>query len=226
MNRKKVFQSLFMLVMVLALMLCMPVTSEAKVKSAKSILSTAIKKFNKSPSISYSYNRVQKIKNKGTQYRTGMCVSDGKIDYGIYIDYDESQNAWTEYQYQNVSFRKSLYSSYFEKIVWDGSSQAMKDSLQYVLSHLKNIKLTRTTSTNYIITGTISSKISGAWKKATITINRKSGRITEVQFNIRKSTNYYGNGGGSFVVTGGTYTYSNICYGDSKLSLPAELKGK
>ena len=227
MKKKKVLKSLLMLVMVFAVMLCMPVTSEAKAKSAKSMLNDAVKKLNKSPSISYSYDRVQNIKDEDTNYRTGVCVSDNKIDYGVYVDDSESDKGWIEYGYKNVSYRKSFNSSGYEKIVWtDSDTRSEKVYLKYVLSNLKNIKLTSTSVSNYTITGTISSKVSSDWKKATITINRKSGRITKVRFNLRKRTRYYGNGGNAYVVTGGTTTYSNICYGDSTLSLPSELRGK
>ncbi len=214
-----------LLVMVLILAFCFPVSPQAK--SAKSILSSAVKKMKKAKSISFNYKRVQNMKDSDgsrTQYRTGIVISDGKIDYGVYVDESQSAGGWIEYSKKGVDYRKPFDSIEYTKYTNTNGNKMWKAEFEYSLTHLKNVKLSSTSSKSYTITGKPAFKAN--FKKVTITINKKTGRITKVKRSLAKRTNTYLNSKETFTVTGGVLISSRICYGDDTLSLPAELRGK
>ena len=59
-----------------------------------------------------------------------------------------------------------------------------------------------------------------------LTINKKTNRLVKYVEKFAKKTYTFIDSNRTYTVTGGSGTYSNICYGDMALSLPDELKGK
>ncbi len=208
---KKLLKTFTMITMIFILMLCMPVTSEAK--SAKSILNGGVKKMKAATTISGSWNFVGNRSDSSTPRSClGSILSDYTISYYAVLN-DSDHDAYEHYETKGKWYRRYLNKKKFSANEGDADYMSIKALLEYDLTHLKNIKLTGTSKTSYTITAKPNTKNAG-FKKITVIINKKSGRIANVKYDLSKQGN----------ITSGTETYSNICYGDNDLSLPSDVQ--
>lgn len=238
---KKFFQKVVSFTAVLAFLLtCTILPSEVYAgTTAKALLDKAAKKIEAATSISARYEGHYNEYNGGNKdnivarTRVGIFVADDKCSYGVYLDDSQSEDGWEEYEYQEKIYRKSYHASEWSSYTdgdYDSDSDAptgdtFKTSLTYLVKNLKKPKIKTTTSKSYVISGTLPKGYSG-YKSVSITIDRKTGAVTKVKYTLKKRTRTYLNSSNTYTITGGSLTYSNISYGNDKVVLPDELKGR
>lgn len=236
---KKFFQRVVSFTAVLAFLLtCTVLPSEAYAgTTAKALLDKAAKKIEAAASISGRYERYYNKYDGGNkdnivaQTRVGMFVADDKCSYGVYIDDSQSEDGWEEYEYQEKIYRKSYHASEWSSYTnsdYDSDAptgDTFKTRLTYLVKNLKKPKIKTTTNKSYVISGTLPKGYSG-YKSVSITIDRKTGAVTKVKYTLKKKTRTYFSSSNTYTITGGSTTYSNISYGNDKVVLPDELKGR
>lgn len=202
--------------------------------SAKSLLDKAAKKLDDAVSISYQSNSIRNMydgNNSNNTYlgkRVGFVTADNKYKYGVYLDDSQSENGWEEYSIKDKRYRKSYsdssWTSYTDSDYEndDPLGDTFKTELSYLLKNLKNPKIKSITSKYYVISGKLPKAFSSV-KSVSITINKKTGRVTKVKYSIKKTTYTYFNSSDTYTVIGGSYTYSNISYGDTQVVIPDEI---
>ncbi len=196
--------------------------------SAKDIVAKALKEMQNSTSISFAWESVTNYSEMATREKTGMFVSDSKMDYGIIMCTSELEKAWTHYAYKGKIYRKAYNSNSFTSYTnsdYIEEQGTYKKELEYALAHLKDVKISSTSDNYYTISGKPNWKNSGL-KTIYLTINKKTNRLVKYVEKFAKKTYTFIDSNRTYTVTGGSGTYSNICYGDMALSLPDELKGK
>lgn len=236
---KKFFQKVVSFMAVLAFLLtCTILPSEVYAgTTAKALLDKAAKKIDAATSISGRYESYYNKYNGNdknnilARTRIGMFVDDDSCAYAVYLDDNQSQGGWESYAYKERVYRKAYNSSEWDSYTDndydsnDPTGDTFKTSLTYLVKNLKKPKIKSTTSKSYVISGTLPKGYSD-YKSVSITIDKKSGAITKVKYNLKKKTWTYLNSSDTYTVTGGTTTYSNISYGNDKVVLPDELKGR
>ena len=76
------------------------------------------------------------------------------MSYGVCTDSSESEKGWEEYRYKTNTYRRAYSQSTFTKYTdKDGDADSIKVHLQYTFSHLKNVKISSTSTANYTIVG-------------------------------------------------------------------------
>lgn len=235
---KKFFQKVVSFTAVLAFLLtCTILPSEVYAgTTAKALLNKAEKKIEAATSISGRYESYYNTYNGNDKNniwaRTwiGMFVDDDSCSYAVYLD-DKQDGGWESYAYKEREYRKAYNSSEWDSYTVndydsdDPTGDTFKTSLTYLVKNLKKPKIKSTTSKSYVISGTLPKGYSD-YKSVSITIDKKSGAITKVKFNFKKKTRTYLNSSATYTITGGSLTYSNISYGNDKVVLPDELKGR
>ena len=200
----------------------------ASAASAKDIVAKALKEIQNSTSISFSWDCVKNFAEMATREKVGAFISDSKIDYGVIMCTSEKEKAWASYNYKGKIYRKAYNSSSF--ISYTDSDYVeergtYKKYLEYALSHLKDVKISSTSDNYYTISAKPNWKDSGV-KTIYLTINKNTNHLVKYVGKFAKKTFTFIDSKQKYTVTGGSETYSNICYGDMALSLPDELKGK
>lgn len=228
MKRKSIIMSLMLMLAVCFVVGLTPVETYAAT-SAKKILSKSATSVKKAKSISFRYELIRNYADSKSKQRSGMCVSDNDVNYGIYIDLSQTEQAWYEYRKKDKNYRKAYNSSswdvytnsdYNGKNVWERSA---KSNVYYTLTHMKSVKLKSMSSKSYVITGKLSF---GGYKNATVMVDKKTNKVLKIRYGLKKATYSYLNSSNTYTVTGGICTLSNISYGNEELSLPAELRGR
>lgn len=204
-----------------------PTETVQAAESAKSLVSSALKNMKTYDTISYSYNLSATL-DREVWRRTGMCISDMQIEHGYYLDTSESEKGWEQYTKRNKIYRKS-YSDSEWKIYTDTdynsksiNSYTDKKFIQYLLGHLKEMKITSRSSNSYTITAKPNYKNTNI-KKVTMTVNKKKKCMTSIKFAYKTSTGTYLDSEDTYTVKNKTVTWSNICYGKGKLKIPNGL---
>ena len=123
------------------------------------------------------------------------------------------------------NYNSTKWSAYDQYNTYLFDTKSRKNELAAILENLKSVKLTKTTKSFYTISAKPNWKNS-EYKKITLKISVKTGRLVTFKATYAKHTSYYTNTGGEFTVTGGEDTFSNISYGETGLALPAELDGR
>lgn len=228
---KKIFKFLTMVIAFAITTLIVQTDIDVHAKqSAKNLIANALMEMQNSTSISGKYDRIRNVvendQNK-TRIRIGVFVSDLKYNYGTYIDDSQSDKGWVQYTAGEKSYRKKYDSKDYTVLINqdnDKKTDTQKKLLEYAMSHIKKLKITSKSKKNYTITAKPNWD-TDKYSLITFVVNKKSGRVTEVKFTYATHTEKYTNGN-PFTVSGGTVTYSNICYGDMEITLPDELLGK
>jgi len=229
--KKKVLTKLAAMFLVVAIFVTTGSVSVFAGESADKILKNALKEMQAAECISYSYTRVRNYtdsRGKSVRYRDGIGMSDNQMDYGMCFDESQSEKAWIDYSFKDNYYRKAYNSNSFSTYTnydYDEEQGTDKKSFEYDLAHLQDIEIVGMTKRDYKISGKPGYKDAG-WKKVTLFINKKTGRLTGAKYIAAKATYSYIDSGEKYTVTGGSSTYSNISYGDTPLSLPDELKGR
>ncbi len=167
-------------------------------------------------------------KNGSSRRTTGIVISDDNISYATLIDPSSDWKAWTQYTNEDRMYVKSYSANSYDAFTISNYIEdrtPYKNFLIYALSNLKDPKIAKQTKNAYTITAKTKWKKSGI-KKITLTISTTDHHLTKYkQEHASHSESYYGSSKTS-TITGGTRTFSNISYGDSKLDLPVELHGR
>ena len=220
---KKVFSLMLVLIMVFGSM-SVPSTSVEAAVTAKSLVSSALKYMESFDTISYSYSW-DYTSNDVVRSRTGMVISDSEIEHGFYMDDSQIEKAWEEYQKKNKIYRKGASSSewtIYTDTTYDSNSKSLKKGTQYLLGHLKNMKITSTGEKSYTITASPDYSDTNI-KKITITIDKKKKCVTKIKKTYKDHEGTYYNSSNKYPIKNEVVTWSNICYGKGGLKIPSGL---
>lgn len=231
--KKKLSLTAFVLSLALvAFVAALPRNSVSAKTNAKELVSTALEQLKDAKSISFYYENIinySEKDNKPTNYRCANIFSDSTCNFGMYFDKAEQQKAWIGYDIKGKVFRKgysdSSYQKYDNSSNYDSKRATAKLGLEYLLSHLKSIKLKSSSKDTYVITAKPNWSDPDC-KSITIYISKKSGNIISLKCTMATKTYTYLNSTQTFTITGGSYTYSQISYGESTIEIPEELDGQ
>jgi hypothetical protein len=223
---KKMMRIVLPLMMVLGVALAAPAEKAEAAVSAKSLVASALNYMKSYEMISYTYNHTKNVDGTVTN-RVGMATSDSKVDHGFYLDKTQSDKGWEEYMVKNHVYRKNHdATSWTTYTITDYDSKSIdsysdKKYFQYLLGHLKNVKITSWSQKSYTLTA--KPNFFSDIKKVTLTINRKKKCITGIKLAYKTYTDYYLSSTSTFTVKNSVVSYSNICYGKSTIGLPDGL---
>jgi hypothetical protein len=154
-------------------------------------------------------------------------VSDSKIAHGFYLDSGQSEGGWENYSVKDKIYRKAYNStSWTIYTVTDYDSDSFnsyssKKYIEYLLGHLKKLKITSKGEKSYTITA--KPDFSTDIKKVTLTVNKEEKCITNIKLEYKTYTNTYLNSTDTYTVKNEVETYSNISYGMGSIKLPSGL---
>lgn len=188
--------------------------------TAKSLVASALKYMESYDTISYTYSR-DYIADDRVYHRTGMLISDSEIEHGFYIDGSQSEEGWEEYTKKDKVYRKGVSDSEWTIYTDTTYGSSSKKDAQYLLGHLKNVKITSTGEKSYTVTAVPDYSDTNI-KKITLTIDKKIKCITKINRTYKDYEGTYFSGG-KFWAKNTVTTWSNICYGKGGLKIPSGL---
>ncbi len=231
MKKKFLLSTLMLSISLLVFVAFSPRRAASAKPNAKDLISTALNQLKEATSISYYYESIcnySEKDNKPTQYRYGNVFSDSKCNFGMYFDKSESEKAWINYSIKDKIFRKGYSDSSFKKFNdsdYDPETATAKLYTEYILSHLKSVKTKSSSKNAYVISAKPNWKDSGI-DSISISISKKTGNITKIKCTRAKKTYTYLNSTSTYTITGGSFTYSQISFGESSIDIPEELDGQ
>lgn len=202
----------------------MPITKvSAAEPSAKELLNVALNEMKSYESISYCQDLVRNWSNERTpRYRYIAGASSYNCDYSIQLDNNQSERGWLDYCVAGACYRKA-YNGSWKKYDDTDSFSSVKTDIESSLSNYKKATISAPTKKNYTVKITPKDK-NAFWKKAYVTISKKTGRVSKIKYTLAKKTYTYYNSTSTYTITGGSNTIYNISYGESVISLPDELQ--
>lgn len=195
--------------------------------TAKSLVASALKYMKSYDTISYDYSRARTSDGK-IEHRTGMVISDYEITHGFYIDDSQLQKGWEEYEKKDKIYRKGYSDSewtIYTDTTYDSNSirsYSDKKYIQYMLGHLKNVKITSTGEKSYTVTA-VPDYSDTDIKKITLTIDKEKKCVTKIKRTYKNYEGTYLSSDNKYTVKNQVITWSNICYGKGGLKIPNGL---
>ena len=225
---KKMFRFMFVFAMTIGIMVSVPSQTTKAAGTAKKLVASALKNMKKYTTVSFSFN-YESINDGVLRKRSGMGVSSASISHGFYLDADETERGWEEYTKKDKKYRKDYSSTTWTRYtITDYKNKytddwvADKKYFQYLLSHLKNIKIVSRKGKFYTITAVPNYK-GAAEKKITLTIDKKKKMLTGIKLKYKTFIANYLSSTNKYTSQNRTVTYKNICYGMGSLKLPKGL---
>lgn len=222
----KIVAVVLTLVVALGTAFAAPAENVEAAVTAKSLVKSALEYMESYDVISYTYDLSLNLDGK-IRTRTGMGTSDLKISHGFNLDSGESEGGWESYSVKGTVYRKAYNSSSWKvntKSDYDRKSvdsYTAKKYAEYMLGHLKNMKIASKGKTTYTITA--NPDYTTDVKNVTLIIDKEEKCITKIKYTYKKYTGTYLNTTRTYTVKNKVETYSNICYGEGTLKLPSGL---
>ncbi|MBO4761930.1 MAG: DUF3089 domain-containing protein [Lachnospiraceae bacterium] len=227
---RKTKQRILMCLMVLALVLGViaPSAPASAATDAGTIVAKALKKLQAVETISFDTDFEVIITTFGdtfTQKQYGLSMSDEDISYAVLFDTLEDEKAWTQYGKDGIVYRKGVLEDSYKALVDENyreEEKTPKKSIEHQIANLTDLKIKKTSKKYYTITGKPVAENADE-KKITLLISRKTGKLVRFYATLKKCEKNYLFSSATYTIEGGSYSYSNIGYSESKLSLPAEI---
>ena len=229
--RKVTKSVLLCLVLAVVLGLILKPENVTAAETAKEIVAKAVEELKSAETISYSVaSEMNYIEGDGNeQYYSyeSIGVSSDKIQYEML--FDETKFGMSEsivYLTGDKSYYRyggtTEFISY-ENYNYEEDRATEKIRIEYNLSHLKKVKISKTSKKYYTITAKSNWK-DAEYSKITMIISKKTGRLVKIKYTLAKGRKeHYRDSESEFVVSGGSEIISNINYGEMALKLPDDL---
>ena len=226
-NIRKVICTILAFIMVFGSVVFASTENVEAAVTAKSLVASALKYMESYDTISYTYSWDYNIDDR-VYHRTGMASSDSVIRHGYYIDSSQSEKGWEEYEKKDKTYRKGYSDSEWSintDTTYDSksiSSYSEKKYIQYMLGHMKNMKITSKGVDSYTVTA-VPDYSDTKIKKITLTIDKNKKCITKIKRTYKEYETTYLNSDNKATVKNSVLTWSNICYGKGNLKIPNGL---